>query len=348
MVSSSPTAFSLDEFWLSILLTAVPGVLGGITYSVSVFLKETNAKDAAWPPSGRLPKYAFIAAHALNGFGGALAALLVTLWANRFPDPFFELKAWLSLVSTGFVAGYIANRLLPAIADSLYNRLKQLSQKADEAGMKADEAGGKVADMRKEVDEASKRVAAAEMKAKVAAKLATDMVRASDYLAKQDFAQKSITMAQIAKLSGLVELVPVNRTLNFLLVRLFDEALGDSQSAIAVLNSFIEAKRRSGEDEDADTADALWNLASYFEAEADAGTTSENRTKAIEALKQSLQRVPAYYSDLMTDEGFAELRKSPEAGEMVRTAKAEYEKWLLAHQEHEEEAVDDELEPAAV
>lgn len=321
MVLTASTPFSVQEFWLAIALTAVPGVLGGVTYGVSVFLKEIKARGTDWPPSGNLSKPAFFIAQALSGMGGSLAALLVTLWANRFPDPFFDIQAWLSLVCTGFVAGYVANRLLPAIADSLYNRLKQLSEKADEAGVKAEET-------RQAVNQANERVSAAEQKTKQAVQLATEMVRTRDYLDGKDFAQRSKTMTQIATLTGLAESFPTNRTLNILLARLYDEAIGDHQNAIAVLSAFLEAKKKNGEDSDADTADALWNLANYFEVEGREQQDPALRTKAVETLKQSLHLVPAYYSDLMKDQDFAALRESPEGKEMLLAVKPEYEEWL--------------------
>jgi ElaB/YqjD/DUF883 family membrane-anchored ribosome-binding protein len=321
MVFPASTSFSTQEFWLAIALTAIPGILGGVTYGASIFLKEIKAQRTDWPPSGNLSKLSFFAAQALSGMGGSLAALLVTLWANRFPEQFYEIKTWLTLVCTGFVAGYVANRLLPAIADSLYNRLKQLSDKADEAGVKAEET-------RQAVNQANERVSAAEQKTKQAVQLATEMVRARDYLAGKDFAQRSKTMAQIATLTELAESFPTNRTLNILLARLYDEAVGDRQNAIAVLTAFLEAKKKSGTDNDADMADGLWNLANYFEVEGQQRNDPALRTKAVETIQQSLQLVPAYYSDLMTDQDFAPLTNSEEGKAMLLAFKPQYDAWL--------------------
>jgi hypothetical protein len=321
MVIPPSASFSVQEFWLAIALTAIPGVLGGITYGVSVFLKEVKAQSSDWPPSGNLSKLAFFLAQALSGMGGSLAALLVTLWANRFPEPFFEIRAWLSLVCTGFVAGYVANRLLPAIADSLYNRLKQMSAKVDEVGVKAEET-------QQAVNQANARVSAAEQKTKQAVQLATEMVRTRDFLAGKDFAQRSKTMTQISTLIGLAESFPTNRTLNILLARLYDEALGDRQNAIAVLNTFLDAKKKSGSDKDTDTADALWNLANYFEIESRQQKDATLRSKAVEILRQSLQIVPAYYSDLLKDEDFVPLRESEEGKAMLLAVKPLYDAWL--------------------
>jgi hypothetical protein len=326
MPTSPTTTFSVQEFWLAIALTAIPGILGGITYGVSVFLKEIKAKDSDWPPSGNLSRFSFFFAQALSGMGGALAALLVTLWANRFPDPFYEIKAWLSLVCTGFVAGYVANRLLPAIAESLYNRLKQLSDKADEAGIKADET-------RKAVDQANERVTAAEERTRQAVQLATEMVRTRDYLAGKDFEQRSKTMTQVATLTELAKTFATNRTLNILLARLYDEAAGDRPSAISVLTTFIEVKKQHGEDQDADTADALWNLANYFDRDGLARKDASLRTKAVETLRKSLLRVPSYYRDLLQDDDFAALRESVEGKQLLAEAKPAFEAWKQSQED---------------
>lgn len=325
-------SFSVQEFWLAIGLTAIPGVLGGVTYGVSVFLKELKAQSSDWPPSGNLSKMAFFSAQALSGLGGALAALLVTLWANRFPDPFFEIKAWLSLVCTGFVAGYVANRLLPAIADSLYNRLKQLSDKADEAGVKAEET-------RQAVNQANDRVSAAEQKTKQAVQLATEMVRTRDFLAGKDFSQRSKIMTQIATLSGLAASFPTNRTLNILLARLYDEALQDRQNAIGVLNAFLQAKKEAGADQDTDAADALWNLTEYYYFEIDGQQRRPRqdpalRAQGVESLRQSLQIVPAYYPDAQKDPDLAPLRESEEGKKMLLAFKPQYDAWLQAQEKN--------------
>jgi hypothetical protein len=139
-------------------------------------------------------------------------------------------------------------------------------------------------------------------------------------------------MAQIATLSGLAEAFPTNRTLNILLARLYDEAMGDRQSAIAVLTAFLQEKKKIGTDNDTDTADALWNLANYLEVEGRQRKDPALLTNAVETIKQSLQLVPAYYSDLMKDQDFAALRESEEGKAMLLAIKPIYDTWLLAQQ----------------
>ena len=66
-------------------------------------------------------------AQALTGFGGAMAALPVTFWANHFPKTPFDMEALLTLFAVGYISGYVANKLLPAIADNLYRQLTQMA-----------------------------------------------------------------------------------------------------------------------------------------------------------------------------------------------------------------------------
>jgi hypothetical protein len=308
------------EFGLTLALTVVPGMLGGITNGVSMFLKEVKAKREDWPPSGNLSNEAFFLAQALSGMGGALAALLATLWANRFPDPFFEAKAWLTLVSTGFVAGYIANRLLPAIADSLYNRLMKLDQKTVQAEEKAQAATTVAA-------QASEKAADAEKSASESVQLTSEVVRAYDYLNDEDFGQRMATFRHIQRLTELAQSFPANRTLNIVLARLHAEANGDFQSAIDTLIGFIGEKVKRHEDKDEDTADAYWNLSSYYEDECKKTGDAVIRGKAIEAMRQSITRVPSYYKDLLDDEDFKELRESDAGKKMLSELKPLYESW---------------------
>jgi hypothetical protein len=216
----------------------------------------------------------------------------------------------------------VANRLLPAIADSLYNRLTKLAEKTDEAGVKAEEA--KQAGIY-----ANERVAQAELKTRQAVQLATEMVRARDYLESKEFAQRTKTLTQIATLSELARSFPTNRTLNILLARLYDEAAGDRHGAIGVLVAFVGAKGMSGEGEDANVADALWNLAYYYFYDSDGKPTKDDalRIKGIGAMEEALRRVPSYYVALTHDDDFASLRESPEATAMMATAKLAYEEW---------------------
>jgi outer membrane murein-binding lipoprotein Lpp len=337
-----PQPHLAQEFWLTLALTAVPGILGGLTYGVSTFLNEIKSKPPDWPPNGNLSKWTFFLAQALSGMGGSIAALLVILWANRFPerpDQFFESKALLTLLGTGFVAGYIANRLLPAIAGILYDQLTRLSKKTDQAGKTAEAA-------KEEANQASVRAAAAEKRATQAERLGSAQVWVFDYLDRlaEDKKEKEekgdrkgeeellqlrrpTTDSFIAQLEDLKKSFPANRVLNILLARLYAEAAEDNRKAITSLAEFIQAKAAAGQGRDAETADAFWNTANYYNQDLEKTHDPLLKAGTIEALRQSLARVPSYYVDLLNDEDFKEVKDSEEGIVFMAEMKQAYEQW---------------------
>jgi hypothetical protein len=314
---------------LTLLLTFVPGLLGGIVYGVSLYLKELDPKSENFPPRGKLSLGVFFFFQAMTGIGGALAALLVMLWAKQFPQSnreFLDGKSMLILMTTSFVAGYVANRLLPAVADSLNAQIAKLAEKADNASDAAAAA-------QQQSTETAKNVEQAQTATQQTALLASETLEANNYLADLeggDTAKPEKTQALIDGLTDLVKAFPTNRTVNILLGRVYDEAAGDRQSAIAALSAFVDAKKAANDDQNAATADAYWNLADYyfFAKEGEPRTDPDMRSKGIEAMKQSLQRVPSYFDALMHDDDFAALRNAPEAAAMLAAAKSAYDAWL--------------------
>ena len=68
---------ALDQFWLTLALVGIPGVLGGLTNAVSIFLPAAGGEGGKLPSSGDSPKRSYYQAYGITGFGGSLAALLV-------------------------------------------------------------------------------------------------------------------------------------------------------------------------------------------------------------------------------------------------------------------------------
>jgi hypothetical protein len=307
LLITAETGPAAKIFWLTIALTAIPGILGGLTFGVSVYLKAIDAKDDKWPPSGHLGGTLFFLAQSISGFGGAIAALLVTLWANRFPKDLSDPVALLTLAATGFVAGYVANKLLPAIADSVYNKLAKLAEKTDATANKADEA--------------SEAVARAEAKAKLAIDLATVLVRAKDYLGTQPFVPAQ-TADLLTTLNLLNKEFPTNRTLNILLARVYDEAAGERSKAIEVLQGFIAAKTKAGEGKDIHVAAAWWNIANYEEFDYKTTRTPALRTAAVKALENALGiDKQTYYEKVTGDDDFKDLIASAEGQQLLNAYK---------------------------
>lgn len=276
----------LRQFALTLALVGIPGLLGGLTNSVSMFLKPRLIEETGWASLGRLSKSIFFFAHAVTGLGGSLAALLVILWANRFPKDLVDVEALLMLSCTGFVAGYIANKLLPAIADSLYKRLAKLAEQQDELKKETQEKIGSAVD------------------------LSTELTRAKDYLSSGNF-DAGETQKLIHSLGTLAGTYPTNRPLNILLSRTWDEAAHNRKRALEVLSTFIQSKLRAGE-RDGDLAAAYWNSANYHEFDFKEKKTPAARKQAIECLRNALEIAPSYLQQLPGDEDMAPVANSEE------------------------------------
>ncbi|HVT97601.1 MAG TPA: hypothetical protein VHE33_08835 [Acidobacteriaceae bacterium] len=307
LLLTGETGSAAKVFWLTIGLTAIPGILGGLTYGVSVYLKAVDARDDKWPPSGRLSGSVYFMAQGASGLGGAIAALLVILWAKRFPDNLSDGVSLLNLAALAFVAGFAANRLLPMIADSVSNQLSKLIQKTDETATKADAA--------------KEAVQRAEAKVKQATDLATVLVRASDYLRSKSFIPKQ-TADLLTTLETLNKEFPTNRTLNILLARMYDEAAGKRAKAVEILKGFIDGKVKAGEGKDTDVAAAWWNIANYHEFDFTTAKTPALRASALEALDHALAiDKHTYYEKLTTDDDFKDLVASPEGQKLLSAYK---------------------------
>ncbi|MGD0734068.1 MAG: hypothetical protein ABR976_02935 [Terracidiphilus sp.] len=114
----------------------------------------------------------------------------MTLWAGKFPSGNFTLENLLTFACTGFVSGYIAIRLLPAIADKF---LKELVEKTEVLDKRTDALDKKTEDLDRKTDQGIEN----------AVRLATELTRAIDYLTGKSFADMD-TQRLIASLTSLV------------------------------------------------------------------------------------------------------------------------------------------------
>jgi hypothetical protein len=273
------------QFWLTLALVGIPGVLGGLTNGISIFLKPADTE------AGKRPKTSYYLAFGITGFGGSLAALLVILLDGKLPIPITDLKNLLIIVCTGYVSGYIANKLLPAIAESLNKKLIQLTEQQAELAKKSEQDIGN------------------------AVSLSTELTRAKDYLASRTFITGQ-TEKLIASLSDLAKVYPTNRTLNILLSRTWAEASKNREKALEVLDNFISAKLKADES-DEDLAAAYWNAANYYEFDFKKTKNPELRAKALEALRKALEISASYKEELDRDKDFKDLRESPEGKRLL-------------------------------
>jgi hypothetical protein len=114
---------------------------------------------------------------------------------------------------------------------------------------------------------------------------------------------------------------PANRRLHIVLNRLY-AAVGERDKAIEVLDSFIKEKRRQGEGQDQDTADALFNLACDYalrSAEVTGADKEKVQKLALDRLRQSVLLSPANAQDAAspTESDLDPIRELPEFRKIV-------------------------------
>ncbi|HEY5329128.1 MAG TPA: hypothetical protein VIJ79_04525 [Acidobacteriaceae bacterium] len=277
-------------FWLVVFEVSIGGAVGGLLYWTSGFLTSAQPVAKADAPPSWKGDPSFCLASVFTGLGGAWAALLATLWANRAPLD-LNTKDMLELLATSIIAGYAGNRLLPAVAERLTSELL----KRTAANTQASAESAKV-----EADSARRSRMISEVLA---------------YLDSKGNQTDHQTDAYVAQLQEELRQDPQFRQAALLLARMYAEAKNDYSTGIDVLQAFIDAKRRGGAKDDSNVADALWNMANYFECEFKTGGKTNRllRQKAIEALAGSLRILPSYRNSLMDDDDFKELIADPEA-----------------------------------
>jgi hypothetical protein len=276
------------EFWRTVALIDVGGIVGGSLYWTSAYLSHVvrSPDDASidqWSGS-----WQFWLANAFTGVGGAWAVLLAMLWASRAPLG-SDAKEMLELIGTAIVAGYAGNRVLPAVADRL---LKELIENATKTTMAAAKSAKTQADSAKQ------------------SRMVSEILAYLDSKGNQTDHQ---TDDYIAQLRATLSLDPTFRSAAILLARILDESKKDTAGAIEVLTAFIDAKSKAGGKDDSDVADAYWNLANYYEEEFKAGGGEDTslRKKAIDSLQVSLKILPAYSESLKADPDFQDLLADP-------------------------------------
>jgi hypothetical protein len=292
----------LGQFLSILALVGIPGVLGGLTNCITIFLKPGQVDS---------PKPSYYLAFGVTGFGGSMAGLLVTLWVGKFPKGAFGVEDLLTLACMGFIAGYLGDRLLQAVADKVQKQLTEVQQQQDELKQQQAKLTERHTELAIDTDQ---RIADA-------VNLSTELTAAREYLSGESFVTGQ-TEGLIASLSSLVKAYPTNRPLNILLSRLWEEARYDRKKAMEVLDAFIEAKLKTGQ-RDEDLATAYWNAANYFEFDFRETNKPELRAQVVGALRKALEISPSYRDELLRDKDFANLRESDEGKALLKEFSAE-------------------------
>jgi hypothetical protein len=296
-----PDQKSLLDFWSGIGLSAGYGAIGGFVYGIAALIDSGRNEQGQYELLKRVPWQLYLFGRVLVGLGGGIAALMIVLGMGRFDVPKTEPElsiARLSLAAVSFVAGFIAYRLLPAVAARLENELVKTQEKLQDA--------------EKRTDSLQERVDATGAQIEAYNALNSDLGTAMEFLnlAQQPTGHRDQLIERLEKHR---EAFPLHRKLNIVLGRLYRESKEDFDSAIDVLETFVKRKITAGEGKDRDTADALFNVACYCSLKM-GFTTGEKRKnledRAVAAITQSVALAPANAIDVQTDRDLKNLRES--------------------------------------
>lgn len=125
----------------------------------------------------------------------------------------------------------------------------------------------------------------------------------------------------IEKLESHRRLSPLHRKLNIVLARVHREGKDDIDSALSVLESFVNAKAQASQANDRDTADVFFNIACYYSQKMERAigkARSELEDRGLKALEKSLVILPENVKDVNADKDLTELRKSERVSELIR------------------------------
>jgi len=126
----------------------------------------------------------------------------------------------------------------------------------------------------------------------------------------------------IDRLEAHRRLSPLHRKLNIVLGRVYREGKDDLDSAIRVLDDFLNAKAQANQTSDRDTSDAYFNMACYYSQKMERATgeiRNQFEDKGVRALEKSLAILPENVRDVNVDKDLTELRKSQRVIELMRT-----------------------------
>ncbi|HMD71669.1 MAG TPA: hypothetical protein VKF41_10025 [Bryobacteraceae bacterium] len=296
-----PDQKSMLDFWSGISLASGYGALGGFVYGIAALIDGGKNEQGQYEVLKRVPWQLFLFGRVLVGLGGGIAALMITLGMGRFDVAKTQQElsiTRLGLAAVSFVAGFIAYRLLPAVAARFENELLKTQEKLH--------------DTEKRTDSLQERVDATTTQIEAYNALNSDLGTAMEFLnlAQQPAGHRDQLIERLEKHR---EMFPLHRKLNIVLGRLYRESKEDFDSAIEVLETFVKRKITAGEGKDRDTADALFNVACYCSLKMGITTGDKRKNledKAVAALTQSVALLPANAMDVQTDKDLENLRQS--------------------------------------
>lgn len=251
----------------ALFIVCISGAFGGIVYGLGALVENGRKKEQQqeahplavprvsqtqlkYVATNGSPTWVYLVTQALIGTAGAMAAIFAfltvgkTVGSSQQTDVLFS-GAIFYMASLSVVAGFIGNRLLPAVGlQLLQKQVARAQNKATDAEQKAEEAAKK-SDAAVDITNMNRDVVAALGMLKMAV-------------------PPGYTEQIIKSLEGHIKTFPLDRALHIVLGRLYAEKLKDPAKAISLLEKFVATRKTTGEKPNDDIAAALFNISCYY------------------------------------------------------------------------------------
>lgn len=305
------------SFLVVMALILGPSAFGGLLQGCYRYFRMADSGRASKDKQDGRPSLVELLVVAPGfGIGGGLSAVLASVWLSKFSVE-ASLVNMLSIIALTTVAGFIGYRLLPAVAYGLEERLNVTEKTATDARQEAEQLSDR---LRQNVEEFEREISEArgESMRALTISMAVNALGLKDEPGLKNSADR---------VTNLVKEQPLDRTVNILLGRLYRWAApydpNNLDKAITVLRNFVNEKRKAGEGEDVDAADALYNTSCYLTQKTVIvpGLTDQEKgdlfSEALEALEKAIALFPENKKYADEDPDFKPVREHPRFRKLV-------------------------------
>ncbi len=270
-IAMNPTELT----WIQVVFAVgLPAAFGGLLQGFHA------ANQRMVTNNGPLPvDWGAITISALFGIGGGAAAILGLLWIAQLELDSSD-KNVLILITLGVVAGFIGNRLLPLVAETLERRIAAMETGTENAVKKAEMAAERA---RESAKEASKAL----------------LVSRAIYAER-----KSQFRELVPEFRELIQKEPLNRAHALRLANLYKRA-GEFENAEGVLTDYLN---RKGTEEGHDLAESLYIRACYRVLQSNGPAGEQKKQDGLKDLERVFKIDSSYKLDAAEDKDFKILR----------------------------------------
>lgn len=261
--------------WIQVLFAVgLPAAFGGLLQGLYVSNQRVRTHD------GRVQfDRVALTISTLFGIGGGAAAILGLLWFEQLTLDSSD-ENFVLLITLGVVAGFIGNRLLPLVAESLERRIAATEKGSENAVKKAEEAAGQALES---ANEASKAL----------------------LFAKAIYAGRESQFKEIQpQFRELVQKNPSDLTVVRRLANLYKRA-GKLENAEGVMTDYLGL---TGTVENHDVANALYIRACYRILQSNCPAGEDKKQRGLKDLERAFEIDNSYKLDAENDKDLEILR----------------------------------------